>query len=129
MVIFIEEKKDKDRRALRRFEIPDTNVICKKEEGLKLFNRYSNVSILENLSKCGVCLKLKDGINIGDKLKLQMNIPGEDNLEVKGHVRWKSHKEGEFNRIGIQFEPFGKGKYLNPLSSLEKLREIQQQHI
>lgn len=119
----------KDRRALERFEIPDTSVICKKEEGFKLFNRYSNTSILENISKSGICLKLKNGINIGDKLKLQMNIPGEDNLQVKGHVRWKSSKEGEFNRIGIQFEPFGKGKYFNPLSSLEKLRSIQQQNI
>ena len=118
-----------DRRSLQRFEIPGTNVICRKDEGFKLFNRYSNISTLENLSKSGVCLKLKNGINIGDKLKLQLNIPGENKLEVKGHVRWKSLKVGEFNRIGIQFEPFGKGTFLNPLSSLEKLREIQQQPI
>ena len=122
------EKKDKDRRALNRFEIPGTNVICKKVEGFKLFNRYSNDSTLENLSKSGVCLKLKNGINIGDKLKLQLNIPGEDNLEVRGHVRWKSQKTGDFSKIGIQFEPFGRGKYLNQLTSLEKLREIQQQY-
>ena len=63
-----------------------------------------------------------------DKLKLQLNIPGEDNLEVRGHVRWKSQKTGDFSKIGIQFEPFGRGKYLNPLASLEKLREIQQQY-
>ena len=31
--------------------------------------------------------------------------------------------------INVQFEPFGKGKYLNSLSCLDKLREIQQQHI
>jgi hypothetical protein len=123
------DKDKKDRRALERIEIPDTNVICKKEEGFKLFNRYSNTSILENISKCGVCLKLKNGINIGDKLKLQMKIQGKDNLEIRGHVRWKSGKEGEFNKIGIQFEPFGKGKSLNSLSSLEKLRDIQQQNL
>ena len=118
-----------DRRALERIEIPDTNVICKKEEGFKLFNRYSNTSLLENISKGGICLKLKNGINIGDKLKLQMDILGKDYLEVKGHVRWKSGKEGEFNKIGIQFEPFGKGKSFNPISSLEKLRAIQQQNL
>jgi hypothetical protein len=118
----------KDRRALERFSIPNTDVICKKEEGFKLFNRFYSISQLENISKCGICLKLKNGINIGDRLKLYIKISG-NNLEVKGHVRWKSQKENDFNKIGIQFEPFGKGKYLNPLSSLEKLREIQQQHI
>ena len=118
----------KERRALNRFEIPDTNVVCKKNEVLKIFYRYSNISTQENISKCGACLKLKNGINIGDKLKLELNIPGDENLEIRGHVRWKSHQEGEFNKIGIQFEPFGKGKSLNSLSSLEKLREYQQQH-
>ncbi len=118
----------KDRRSLDRFEIPGTNVICKKTEGFKLFPRYSNDSTLENLSKSGVCLKLKNGINIGDMLKLELDIPGESNLQLRGHVRWKSQKLGDFNKIGIQFEPFGRGKKFNPLSSLDKLREIQQQY-
>ena len=122
------EKEKKERRALDRIEIPETNVICKKEEGFKLFNRNSKSSMVENISKCGICLKLKSEINIGDKLKLQMKIEGKDNLEVKGRVRWKTIIDGEFYLIGIQFEPFGKGKSLNSVSSLEKLRAIQKQN-
>jgi PilZ domain-containing protein len=118
----------KDRRSLDRFEIPGTNVICKKQEGLNFFNHYSKDSTLENLSKSGVCLKLKNGIKVGDALRLKLNIPGETGFEIKGHVRWKSQKEGVFNKIGIQFEPFGRGKKFNPLTSLDKLREIQQQY-
>lgn len=118
-----------ERRALERFEIPGTNVICKKEEGFKIFNRYQNTSFMDNLSKSGICLKLENGINIGDKLKLELNIPGENSLEIKGHVRWKLKDRGVYNKIGVQFEPFGKGKYLNSISCLDKLREIQQQHI
>ena len=123
------EKEKKNRRSLERIEIPETTVICKKEEGFKLFKRNANNSILENISKCGICLKLTNEINIGDKLKLQMKIEGKDNLEVKGRVRWKTILDGETYLIGIQFEPFGKGKSLNPLSSLEKLRDIQQKNI
>lgn len=119
---------NKDRRSLKRFEIPNTSVVCKKEEGFKILNRYSNISIMENLSKSGICIKLKNGINIGDRLKLELKIPGDNRLHIKGRVRWKAHKEGEFNIIGIQFEPFGKGKSFNSLTSLEKLREMQQIH-
>ena len=122
------DKDKKNRRDLERIEIPDTNVICKKEDGFKLFKRNPNTSRLENISKCGICLKFKNEINIGDKLKLQMKIEGKDNLEVKGRVKWKTILDGEFYLIGIQFEPFGKGKSLNPISSLEKLRDIQQQN-
>ena len=117
-----------ERRALERFEIPGTVVFCKKAEGFKLFNRYYKESTMENLSKSGICLKLKNGIKIGDKLRLQVNFPDQNSLDVKGRVRWKSNKVGEYNRIGIQFEAFGRGKNFNPLSSLDKLREIQQQY-
>lgn len=119
---------DKDRRALERFNIPGSNVICKKVENFKLFARYTNKSSLENLSKSGVCLKLKNGIKVGDLLKLKLKIPGEHSFELKGHVRWKSPKLGEYNKIGIQFEPFGRGKQFNPISCLDKLREFQQQY-
>jgi Tfp pilus assembly protein PilZ len=122
-------KEKNERRALERFEIPGTNVICKKEEGFKLFNRYVNTSTMQNLSKSGICLQLENGINIGDKLKLHLHLPGENSLEIKGHVRWKKNHSGNSNKIGIQFEPFGKGKYLNSLSCLDKLRQIQQQHL
>jgi len=120
--------KEQDRRSLDRFEIPGTTVTCKKTEGFNIFNRYSNDSTMENLSKSGICLKLKNGIKVGDKLKLQVSFPDEYILDITGHVRWKSPKHGEFNQIGIQFEPFGRGKKFNSLSSLDKLREIQQQY-
>jgi len=119
---------NQDRRSLERFEIPGTTVVCKKVVGFNIFNRYSNNSSMENLSKSGICLKLKNGINVGDKLKLQVNFPDEYIMDIKGHVRWKSGKDGGFNQIGIQFEPFGRAKNFNPLSSLDKLREIQQQY-
>ena len=120
--------KEIERRALERFEIPGTVVQCKKVEGFKLFSRYHNESTMENLSKSGICLKLKNGIKIGDKLKLQVNFPDQNSLDVKGRVRWKSNADGEYYKIGIQFEAFGRGKNFNPLSSLDTLREIQQQY-
>ena len=58
----------KDRRALERFEIPGTVVMCQKVEGFKLFNKYHNESTMENLSKSGICLKLKNGIKISDSV-------------------------------------------------------------
>ena len=83
---------------------------------------------LKNLSKSGVCLQIKNGINKGDRLTIQLVLPGNDKIELKGQVRWKADTVGQFNEVGIQFEPFGVGRNFNPLTSLEKLRNISDEY-
>ncbi len=121
--------KNSERRALPRFGIPDSTVLYKKNEGLKLFQRYSNISNLVNLTKSGMCLQIKNGIKPGERVKIQLDFPGVKKMEVKGHVRWKSSAEDNFNNIGIQFEPLKKKKKLNSVDCLEKLREISENYL
>jgi len=117
-----------ERRALQRLEIPGSLACYKKEKNIPILNRYSELMDLKNLSKSGVCLQIKNGIKKGDRLLLQLVLPGDYKIELKGQVRWKSGTAGDFNEVGIQFEPFGAGRSLNSLSSLEKLRTISNQY-
>lgn len=113
-----------ERRALNRFSVPGSMVLYKKDERMKIFQRFSNLSELKNMSKSGVCMKVKNGIKKGERLQLQLVFPDEDKVEIKGHVRWKLPENDGYNNVGIQFAPFGNGKNLNSVSSLEKLREL-----
>lgn len=121
--------KIKERRSLRRFNIPGSIVLYKKEKGIKLLQRYSSSPNLVNLTKSGLCIQIKNGINSGDRLKVHLEFPGDGKIEVKGRVRWKNTANEKFNEIGIQFEPFGEGKKFNSVECLEKLREISEQYL
>ncbi|MFC2088953.1 PilZ domain-containing protein, partial [Calditrichota bacterium] len=98
-----------ERRALNRFNVPGSMVLYKKDEGMKIFQRYSVMSEIKDLSKSGVGLQIKNGIKKGERLQLQIVLPGEEKIDVKGRVRWKIPEDNKYNNIGIQFEPFGRG--------------------
>ncbi len=82
-------KKKDERRSLYRIEISGSMVFYKKNKGYKIFNRYSNISQLKNITKSGACLEIKNGIKKGERFKLLLVIPGEKKFEIMGRVRWK----------------------------------------
>jgi len=63
---------------------------------------------------------------------MKIFIPGEENpLVLRGFVKWMYFYRGIVYRyrIGIEFDVFGSKKGLNPVYGLDKLRDLEKQHL
>jgi c-di-GMP-binding flagellar brake protein YcgR len=90
-----------DRRKHRRFP-----VIKDLAEPVELFVMSDKPrelpSILTNLSSGGMCLVVFAPVTGDTRLKIVLNIPGFDGLEVEGHVAWEEPK-GDTTVVGVRF--------------------------
>ena len=122
-----EKKSEKDQRATDRISIPGATVLLRKQSVLSVFERYSRPMALYNFTKSGICFVSDKPFNLGDKIIIQIIIPGEKTLRLVGQIRWiESEPNTEERIIGAQFRAFGKGSDFNPLKSLDQLRSLQQ---
>lgn len=123
----IDQKESKDKRATDRIFIPGATVLFRKGNALPFIERYSRPMELYNFTKSGICFQSEKNFNLGDKILIQIVIPGEKSLRLVGQVRWIENTTHESARIiGAQFRAFGKGTDYNPLKLMDKLRSLQQ---
>ena len=126
-VAMAKKESEKDQRASDRISIPGATVLLRKHSVLNIFERYSRPMALYNFTKSGICFVSDKPFSLGDKITVQIVIPGEKTLRLVGQIRWIEFGEGPEERIiGAQFRAFGKGSDFNPLKSLDQLRSLQQ---
>ena len=118
-----------ERRALDRVMVPGAIVSYKKMKTVALFDRFSQPKPLRNISKSGVCFELDQPIKYGERIRLEIKIPGHKTLRLDGNVRWfKSAMDNGKFFAGAQFVPFGKGKDFNSMGVLEDLRNLYKKY-
>lgn len=123
-----------DRRTRKRFNIPKAKILYKKEEKSKFYKRFLGSWALKNISEGKACFEIEDVVDwgdlfFGDFISLVIIIPWRKNIHLKGNVKQISSSiERNVSCIGIQFLPFGEGKYDNSLSYLKKIKKLAKKY-
>jgi hypothetical protein len=59
-------------------------------------------AVLTNISSGGMSLVVFAHVNGATKLKMLLNVPGLEGLEVQGRVAW-THAKGDMTTVGVEF--------------------------
>jgi hypothetical protein len=90
-----------DRRAHRRFP-----VIKDLAEPVELHLSEGSVNdlpaVLTNLSAGGMSLVVFANVKGDTKLKMMLNLPGLEGMQLEGRVAWEQSK-GDTTTVGVQF--------------------------
>lgn len=118
-------EKKSDRRALDRRTVAGANVTYRKSNRMGLLERYSRPFPVRDLTKSGICFESDKSVRFGEKLRVEIHIPGEKEIKLEGEVRWFGNLGADHRVfVGAQFRPFGKGRRYNSMQSLEMLRKV-----
>jgi hypothetical protein len=115
----------KERRFHERVKIEGAQVSyrCTKEKSL--FGRFSHPMPLEDMTWSSVRFVTEEYLKSGEAVDLEMKIPGENKIKVKGQLIWSEQKpDDETNYAVVQLMPFGSGKQYNPLNIRNKLKYL-----
>jgi len=118
------------RRRARRFQIPGGKVRLKRAGLFSLFQGFSGPFPVGNASKGGLALRTNERFRKGQKLTIQLLIPNEAPLNLKGEAWWQEEQmEGIYATTGIKFMPFGSKAGWNSSEVLEMLRKLEARYI
>ncbi len=105
---------DKERRFEDRVRIDGAHVCYRSGKEKSLFGRFSEPMPIEDLTWCSVRFSTREYIKIGEPIDLEMKIPGENKIKVRGHLIWSAQKpDDETHFAVVQLFPFGTGKEYN----------------
>lgn len=116
---------DKERRFEERVRIDGACVCykCSKEKGI--FSKYSDPMPIEDMTWSSVRFTTHEYLQTGESFDLEMKIPGENKIKVKGHLIWSAQKpDDETHFAVIQLYPFGSGPHHNALNIRTKLKNL-----
>ncbi len=118
----------KDRRFYERISISGAEVFYRKRRRLYWFNGYNGPVTLKDITKSGICFELVKLLDRGVPLTINVAVPGEEVLSVKGNIVWASYNNFEKRAYaGIRFNLFGKGRQHNSFRTYERLEHITRQ--
>jgi hypothetical protein len=116
---------DKDRRFLDRVKIDGARVAFRASSEKGLFNRFSDPMPVEDITWSSVRFSTNHFLKTGDTVDLEVLIPGENKIKVKGYLVWTSRKpDDQTNYAVVQLMPFGSGKQYNSLNIRQKLKVL-----
>jgi hypothetical protein len=108
-----------DRRHLKRFKVPDSEIEYKVGE-----NNTSRVP-LSDITKISVRFEVEHDINAGDMIELEIMIPKKKKISVKGKVVRTSDPDADVKPFAaVQFIPFGSDERYNTMKSYKQLSEL-----
>lgn len=82
-----------------------------------------------NITKSGICFESDKKFDAGEKVCVDIRIPGEKELRLYGNIKWTSDDRSvNSGLIGAQFSAFGKGRDYNSLKSLDRLRILHKKY-
>jgi len=122
-VLFMAE--DKERRFEERVKIDGACVCfkCSTEKGI--FSKYSDPMPIEDMTWSSVRFTTHEYLQTGESFDLEMKIPGENKIKVKGHLIWSAQKpDDETHFAVVQLYPFGSGRDYNSLNIRTKLKNL-----
>lgn len=119
-----------EKRISQRFKIPGATVSYRKESWLFKRKSFDEEFLpLEDLSRGGLRFVSQKRLKAGDKLFIQLSIPGERSpLGLLGKVRWSArNKTGNYPyEAGVQFNVYGEKKSYNYPGNLVKIISLEQ---
>ncbi|HPB59447.1 MAG TPA: PilZ domain-containing protein [Candidatus Saccharicenans sp.] len=119
-----------EKRISQRFKIPGATVSYRKESWLFKRKSFDEEFLpLEDLSRGGLRFVSQKRLKAGDKLFIQLSIPGERSpLGLLGKVRWSARsKTGNYPyEAGVQFNVYGEKKSQNYPGNLVKIISLEQ---
>jgi Tfp pilus assembly protein PilZ len=122
-----------EKRLSIRFKIPGATVSYRKKRWLFSKKGFDEEFCpLLDLSRGGLKIASRKKLKPGNKVKLQLSIPGErSSLIMLGRVRWSSSYENEVFKFqaGIQFNVYGEKKNQNYPGNLVKIISLEQKFV
>jgi Tfp pilus assembly protein PilZ len=115
---------EKDRRYSHRFHFDEGKVYCQENSTFRLFKQFSQPFDLNDLTKSGISFITNKTIATGDQIYLKIDIPGRQNIQIKGRVVWVSQQDINNHAVGVQFLPFSTMKGYNTFGVREKLERL-----
>lgn len=125
----MEKNSDSERRTSNRIKIPEASIKYKLAGAKFSFKNYSDSSSIIDISKSGLCFKMRESVSFGDPLEVKINFPDGNKFNLKGKIRWADEEDISTKTVGVLFEPFGNQKKYNPIKALEYLRSMKDQAI
>jgi len=111
-----------DKRTQPRIKFSNTPVSLYTSKIFRNIFFGNKKSELVDLSKSGAGIISSKPLKKGETIKIKVKLPGENNLDLKGTIRWVNPlNSNKLFRIGMQFNPFGNEKNYNSLEYLERL--------
>lgn len=118
-----------ERRINLRVEIPESAAYAKSDKWYRLLTIYEAPGRLIDLSKSGAGFETLMRTKKDDRLRVKIDIPGEQKLVLKGHVRWAEPvKWNGKTRVGVQFTSYGRQKPYNSPFALATLQVLQEKY-
>ena len=115
----------KERRYSPRYQLSQGTVACEENTSFGLFRKFTSPYQLNDLNKSGLGFKTDKSYSYGDTVRLKIDIPGNQKIQVIGEVRWISDNWiDNYRNVGIQFLPFGTMKGYNSFAAREKLEKV-----
>jgi len=115
----------KERRHLERISIPGAQTLYKVEKKFTLLNRYTGPTTLKDITKHGACIEIRDDLSPGSRLSLEIIVPGEEKISVRGQIVWANQDQSRGSGFaGVQFWPYGEGKRYNSFKTRETLERL-----
>ena len=113
-----------ERRHLDRFNIPGAEIIYKLPDGTS-----SRVKLVD-ATRSGVRFEINNPVIIGEIIELEIIVPQNDNIFIKGHVVWTSKPDSENPAYAVvQFLVFGSDERYNSMQSYEQLKELSEEYL
>ena len=106
-----------ERRHSDRFEIPGASVNYVLQDGNQAHMP------LRNITHGGVCFGVEHSLAKGDLVEIDIKLPGNAEISVRGNVVWVSKLDA-----AVQFLPFGTDERYNTFTNYQKLKELLTEH-
>jgi len=118
-----------ERRSKLRVEIPESAAYAKSDRWYRMLTVYESPGRLIDLSQSGAGFETLLSTKKDDRLRVKIDIPGEQKLVLKGHVRWAEPvKWNGKTRVGVQFTSYGRQKPYNSPFALATLQVLQEKY-
>jgi len=115
----------KDRRMLERISIDGAKICYRMQDEGSLHSRFSAPVPLSDLTWNSIRFEADASLTTGEIVDLQILIPGEKKIRVRGYLIWNSRSDQkEHNYVVVQLLPFGQGTEYNPVTTREALKMI-----
>jgi hypothetical protein len=119
----------KDRRNLERLEIEGAKISLRREKSVNILERYSEPYPVKDITWSSVRFITNRLLQTGEAVELELIVPGERKIHVRGHLVWTSTEENSHEHYAVvQFLPFGNEKPYNPLKYKEILKKVIERH-
>lgn len=110
-----------ERRYSERYKLPGAKINYKTDNG------NGHEKSVKDITHSGICFEFSHTGEEGNKLEIELIIPGRDKIVLKGNIVWTSvESQSGPGFAAAQFLPFGTDERYNTMENHKKLRDLMQ---